>query len=188
MSRWKIFYTDGTALKNDGPVIGDDPTAIPKPKRWGVHSVIQEMEQGTVREIIQQYHYLFLISQNQWIGVGMDGLIDYLANHFNDIACVLHGRTTTSDSFRALRDSIAQDTDVIGGISAARVAHHSPFWSKMFKQDGSHKPFHYANGTHPLWEKYLPGKPWEDWTDMTRHRMYDPDTSPPGPYGEERLH
>lgn len=185
MSKWKIFYTDGSSLVYNNNRILEDVTKIPKVKRTGVHSVIQEMEGGSTREIIQQYHYLYLNSAQQWLGVGIDGLLDYLANHFEDLLCILHGRTMTSDGFRAIKTTITQDTDIIGGITAARAATHYPYWF-LTNPDGSRKTVHYANGVHT--DTYLEGLPWEDWVDISRHRMYDPELSPPGPYGEMRQH
>jgi len=193
MSRWKIFYTNGTSLNSDDARILDDPRNIPIANRVGVHSVIQEMEGGTVREVIEQYHYLYLISEGQWLGVGLDGLLDYLVSDFDNISCILHGRTTTTDSFFALKKTIREDTDVIGGILAAQNAkwtnmwHRLPPYSLPVRLPGTtadiHPPWRHTSGMDKR-----TGLPYEDWTAMTRHRQYAPEYSEPGPYGEQREH
>lgn len=117
MSRWKIFYTDGTSLKWDHPQILEDVTQIPAAKRFGVHSVIQPMGLPPVqRETIPAYHYLYMIAEDKWMGVGTDGLLDHLVVSLDNISCILQGRIMVSDGFFALRKQIAQDTDIVGSI------------------------------------------------------------------------
>lgn len=178
MSRWKIFYTNMTSLSYAHPEILEDVTQIPLEKRVGVHSVIQEMEEGATRELIEQYHYMYLESEQQWIGVGIDGLLDYVANQFDNILCILHGRTMTSDGFRAVKSKVAKDQEIIGFILAARWKKAYPFVFKTWR------PVHFTSGIHK--DTYLVGKHWEDWVDISRHRMYAPEISEPGPYGEQR--
>ena len=115
MSQWKIFYTDGTSLMWDDRQILEDVTLIPTTRRFGVHSIIQPMNLGTMRETIEQYHYLYLLAEERWMGVGLDGLLDQIGVNFNNIGCILHGRTMVTDGFFSLRQTIRQDPDIIGG-------------------------------------------------------------------------
>ncbi len=118
VARYKIFYTDRSYLlwKNVAP--NGDPKQIPSDMRIGVHSIIQPFNSGTMREVIEQYHYIFSIRDNAWVGVGLDGLLDYLANDFENIRCILHGRTVTTDAFWAFRDEIERDPDIVGARGA----------------------------------------------------------------------
>jgi hypothetical protein len=115
MSQWKIYYVDGSSIQDDKPNIMGDPTKIALPKRFGVHSIIQPMNlPGVDRETIEQYHYLYLKLEDRWIGVGVDGVLDYLIFSLDNIGCVLHGRPMVSDGFFALRQTIAQDDYIPG--------------------------------------------------------------------------
>jgi hypothetical protein len=193
MSRWKIFYTDGTSIKEDNPNILGDPSQIARPKRCGVHSVIQEMDDGVTREVIEQYHYIYLSSEGKWLGIGLDGLLDRLISSLDNIACVLHGRTMTSDGFLGLKRTVREDTDVVGAISAAHNAAHSLMWEHRGE---NYRPQRFpgtevdikAPWVHTCGNDKRTGQPYEDWTTMTRHRQYDPLFSEPGPYGEYREH
>jgi len=193
MSKWKIFYTDETSLKSDNPNILDDPTNIPKPKRVGVHSVIQEMDDGVTREVIEQYHYIYLISEAKWLGVGLDGLLDRLTSSFDNIACVLHGRTMTTDGFFRLKKTIREDTDVVGFISAADNNLYTPI---LEKRGGYWRPRRvpgsdvdiFPHVIHTSGHDKRTGREYQDWTTMTRQRPYAPEFSDYGPYGEYREH
>ena len=118
VARYKIFYTDRSSLLWRDVAPGGDPKQIPSDKRLGVHSVIQPFNDNTMREVIEQYHYIFSVRDNGWIGVGLDGLLDYLAHDFDNIRCVLHGRTVTTDSFWDFRDEIKSDPDIVGATGA----------------------------------------------------------------------
>lgn len=194
MSKWKIFYTDETSIKEDNPSILGDPANIPRPKRVGVHSIIQEMDDGNTREVIEQYHYIYLASQGQWLGIGLDGLLDRLISSLDNIVCVLHGRTMTTDGFFRLKKTIREDTDVIGGISAAHNDENSAMWHHLYPfqrpvinpatgLDVYDWHIHHAGGIDRR-----TGLPYTDWSPQTRHRQYDPQFSEPGPYGEHREH
>lgn len=117
MSLWKIYYTDGTSFQSDDPVLGlqGDVTLIPVLQRFGVHSLIQPMGlPGVDRDTIEQYNYLHLKQEDKWIGVGFDGLLDYLMFNLNNMDCVLQGRQSAPDAFFALRKEIAKDQYIVG--------------------------------------------------------------------------
>ena len=113
-AKWKIYYTDGTKLLWSAVSANGDPLALPAAKRIGVHSVMQQIQNDTVREVIEQYHYVFSTKATRWVGVGLDGLLDLLANDFDDIRCILHGRTMATDGFWTMKQAAAADTDLIG--------------------------------------------------------------------------
>ncbi len=193
MSKWKIFYTDESSLKANHAAIMGDVEKIPADKRVGVHSVIQEMEDGGTREVIEQYHYIYLLSEQAWLGVGIDGLIEYLVIEFNNIGCVLHGRTKTTDSFYRLKKTIREDPDVVGGMSAAdnnqytsyihhQYPHNRPvLWPEF--PDNFVPRVHHTSG-----HDKRTGQPYEDWTAISRQRQYAPKFTESGPYGEIREH
>jgi hypothetical protein len=193
MSKWKIFYTDETSIKSDKPGMNDNPVNIAKPKRFGVHSIIQEMNDGETREVIEQYHYIYLVSEQMWMGIGLDGLLDRLVSSFEDISCVLHGRTMTSDSFFRLKKTIREDTEVVGSITAAQNDLYTPMWHRQFPfnrpvlwpefPDDITPRVHHTNG-----HDKRTGQPYEEWTAYTRQRAYAPEFTDSGPYGEHREH
>lgn len=193
MSKWKIFYTDETSLKSDKPGIDNDPSNIARPRRVGVHSVIQEMDDGSTREVIEQYHYIYLISEEKWLGVGLDGLLDRLVSSFDNIACVLHGRTMTTDGFFRLKKAIREDADVVGGLTAAQNVEYSP----ILERRGTYaRPIRLPGTTEDIFPPWIhtsghdkrTGLPFEDWTTMTRQRAYAPEFTEEHPYGEHREH
>ncbi len=122
VAKYKIFYTDRSSILWKDVAPNGDPKLIRSNKRVGVHSVIQPFNSGTMREVIEQYHYIFSIRDNAWVGVGLDGLLDYLANDFENIRCILHGRTVTTDSFWDFRNEIEMDPDIVGATGETGAA------------------------------------------------------------------
>ena len=149
-SKFKIFYANESDPILSTNLERGDPREIPTGKRTGVHSVIQELSVEGIREVIEQYHYLYSIRDGQWVGVGFDGLIDHLANDFENIRCVLNGRTSPTETFWRIRNSIRSDPDLIGGVSAAEVAAYPHFNHQsddsIYYQSGlSEKPRSWSN-------------------------------------------
>ncbi len=113
-SRYKIFYTDGTSLLwSDVP--NQDPSLIPSGKRIGVHSIIQEAPYIGYREEIQDYHFAFSKRYDGWMGLGRDGLLEQVANNFDDVYCVMHWRAVATEKSWELNQAIRSDTDIQGG-------------------------------------------------------------------------
>ncbi len=140
MSQWKIFYTDGLSLKSSKY----DPCDIPPAKRIGVHSILQMIDDGRVRECIEQYHYIFSIRDDKWIGVGVDGLFDYMINDFENLSCIMNGRTMATDRFWNVKKAVSEDKEMPGGI---------PHFSNVVGPGGG--------------AEYDPTK--ENWTELTGH-------------------
>ncbi len=178
MSKWKIYYTDESSLAYNDNRILEDVTKIPVALRLGVHSIIQPMDLERMRETIEQYHYLYLLSEQRWMGVGLDGLLDHLAINFVNIGCVLHGRTMSTDGFYLLRQVIRQDPDIIGGITAAE---EESFRHEHLMMAGSLNRNLVLDANDPkLAYRY------QDWSDMPRERPY-PKTHTDEPYyGEQK--
>lgn len=154
--KYKIFYTDGSKLLWSDIAPNGDPRLIPPAKRIGVHSVIQEIDNNSVREVVEQYHYVFQISTQRWVGLGLDGLIDWTANLFEDIRCIMHGRTGATDvNFWNIKQGARSDPDIIGSVSAEEAAR-----TRYSAIPGSDK-LQFAASTD------------SSWTGMARHRMYD---------------
>jgi hypothetical protein len=187
MSNWKIYYTDGSSLADSDLATSGDVTLIPENRRRGVHSIIQPMDLNRTRETIEQYHYLYLIQEDKWMGVGLDGLLDHLCYQWNNLAAMLMGRTDATDGFFKLRQTIRQDTHVIGAISAAEELESR---TEAFAESGSvnrdlvlfgeewGKEAHLMNTRRPY--------RFQDWTDMARHRQYPNVEETAGPLGEMR--
>ncbi|MCK5643122.1 MAG: hypothetical protein KAJ19_20100 [Gammaproteobacteria bacterium] len=153
---YKILYTNGTSLLWSNIAPNGDPRHIPPAKRIGVHSILQGIENNTVRENIENYHYVYQISTERWIGLGLDGFIDWTTNLFEDIRCCLLGRTGATDTtFWDIKQKGRTDTDIVGSISEAR-AEATKFNAILGYGQGQHD----QNS----------GDAWVDWA---RHRMYD---------------
>ncbi len=116
--KYKIFYTDGSSLLWSAIAPNGDPKLIPAAKRIAVHSVIQQFNNDTMREVLEQYHYIYSIRDNGWIGVGVDGLLDHIVTDFDNIRCILHGRTMTMDAYWTIRKLVKADADIVGATGA----------------------------------------------------------------------
>jgi hypothetical protein len=188
VSVWKIFYTNGTSLAWDDPSIMGDVTQIPSMKRIGVHSVIQPTDKDTMREAIHKYHYVYLLSANQWVGMFHEAVMDHLVNRFDDIGCILNGRTVTAERFYRLKQTVKMDPDVIGWITPEDelLCRHTSFLEAgsinrhlvLFGPEDGHKySFRHVH-------RILGG---ENWTDPARHRQYPPSISAAPVYGEQKF-
>jgi hypothetical protein len=178
MTPWKIYLTDETFLSSNDAVLRNDVRNIPEMFRRGVHSVIQPMDLGRMRETIEQYHYLYLLAEEKWMGVGADGLIDHTAYQFNNIGAILHGRTTITDGFFRLRQTIAQDQEIIGGMSAVEASRYE---EEHFAMAGSRHRYEALASEGPR-----ASQRYQDWTDIARHRAYPPGYTEEEIYGEKR--
>lgn len=174
---YKVFYTDESSLLWSDVAPDGDPKLIPKEKRAGVHSVIQEMRNGTMREVVEQYHYIYSIRDEQWIGVGVDGLFDHIINDFDNIRCVLNGRTSATDTFWRIRDTVLADTDIIGGIDTAA---HPPRAGSTYDESRwiETNPFFSSSENKADFNTWL-------FTENARHRAYSPEVSDPPRTGEQ---
>ncbi len=175
-AKWKIYYTDGTSLLwSDVSPIGD-PKLIPNDKRIGVHSILQPFENESSRQEVMDQYYVFSIRDNNWMGIKIESLLDHIANDFDNIGCILNGRTMTTEKFWEFRLRIRSDPDIIGEVDAERAAREA----YMF--EGRHN--------NPRWTNYWPGNfPEKDnlsarnWVDLARHRPYREDLSEKPVYG-----
>jgi len=176
-AKYKIFYTDDTSLLWSDVSPNGDPKLIPAAKRIGVHSIIQPIDNETVREVVEQYHYIFSIRDNNWVGVGIDGLLDWLANDFDNIRCIMHGRTLTTNKFWEIRQRIRSDPDIIGGVSAQRAAEMS------YMIEHKYRDLYWMSGG-------LGHEPVDDqrWSENARHRPYHEDYSERPIYGFETFY
>jgi len=174
--KYKIFYTDRTTLLSTDLPNDGDPKDIAQPQRIGVHSIIQEMVVRPEREVIEQYHYIFSIRDQQWNGLGLDGLLDILVNDFADIRCVLNGRTMPTERFWDIKQTARADTDIVGSVTTARVA--DTFDSLMHTYNDPH----YQASLHGGYDEFY------DWTDFARHRPYDERFAESHPYGLQEFY
>jgi hypothetical protein len=167
--KYKIFYTDDTSLLWSDIAPNGDPALIPDgntvgagpSKRIGVHSIIQAIDSGQVREVIEQYHYVFSTRDQMWIGVGLDGLLDLIATDFDDIRCIMHGRTMATERFWQIKQNARTDPDIIGGVSA-ETAERTAYYAFNKYRD----PY-WQNGPFGAYSDNY------DWADWARHRQYD---------------
>jgi len=159
---YKIFYTNRTTLLWSDVSANGDPNLIPAAKRIGIHSIIQPMDNNTMRETIEQYHYYFSIRDNQWVGLGLDGLLDYLVNDFEDIRCVMHGRTMATDKFWEVKQTARTDTDIIGGITLADAEMSAYYHLEKYRTPYYQSAFRGAY--------FDPNS--EYWSENARHRQY----------------
>jgi len=164
MSPWEIWYTDESSIKDNDPILAGDITTLPVIRRVGVHSIIQPFDAGRMREVIEQYHYLHLIDEDKWMGVGLDGYLEQMVTQFNNIDCVLNGRTMTTDHFFRLRQTIRASTYIVGGLEASEVARH---WEEQraYFSGAKRNAILDNDRTDQAFLK-------QDWSDYGRHRMY----------------
>ncbi len=162
-AKYKIFYTDGTSLLWKAVAPNGDPRHIPPAKRVGVHSIIQEFQNNTMREVLEEYHYWFSTENQQWIGVGVDGLLDVTVNCLPDIRCIMHGRTLTTDKFWEIKQEARTDKSICGGQDLADVESGR---FQRYTDTLYNKEIYYVNGEGGPANEYK-------WTQMARHRMYD---------------
>ncbi|MGW8178350.1 MAG: hypothetical protein ACWGQW_06230 [bacterium] len=162
MPKWKIFYTDGTKLLWSDVAANGDPKQIPANKRIGVHSVQQLIDNDTVREVIEQYHYIYSIADMKWVGVGIDGLLDWVVNDLDNIRCILHGRTVATDKFWNIKQEAAADTSLGDVVTASSIAADVEGLRAWFGKNQS-----------PYWQAGEDGGS-ADWTftENARHRQY----------------
>jgi hypothetical protein len=114
MSKWKIFYTDGSSFMSDE--VGEDVTKIPTAKRRGVHCVIQPFDKERARETMESDFYLYMKSGQAWCILQSDGILEAITDYFNDIECILSGRTQTTNAFWNMRNKVKEDTDIVGAL------------------------------------------------------------------------
>jgi len=174
-AKYKIFYTDHTTLLWSDIAPNGDPKLIPATKRTGVHSVIQQIDNDTMREVVEQYHYIFSIRDQRWVGVGLDGLLDHIVSDFDNIRCVMHGRTMATDAFWGIKGEAATDTDIIGGISAATWEENA--FGTLHKY---RKPYYQSGLFGASDDQY--------WLDMARHHAYPTDKSEKPIYGYQNFY
>ncbi len=113
------------------------------------------------------------------MGLGRDGLLEQVASNFDDVYCVMHGRTMTTEKLWELNQAIRSDTDIHGAVSEETAERQA--WLIEHKYNNPH------------WRRYQYGvKPRKDdssvsnWTDMTRHRAYPEDIVPITIYGTQK--
>lgn len=177
-AQWKIFYTDeSTLLWSDLNATGD-PARMAAAQRIGVHSIVQMIDNDTVRESIEQYHYLFSKRHWKWMGLGIDGLLDLLVNDFDDIACVLHGRTSPTDIFWSIKQNAMGDTDLPGFATAKQMADEEAMRHSL----GKWRDPYYQNSSNGQYIDPLK----EQWYENQRHRMTDRWEEPP--YGRPEFY
>jgi hypothetical protein len=165
---YKIFYSDGTKLLWSDVAPNGDPRLIPRAKRVGVHSVIQKLTTDpTQRETIEQYHYVYSIREDGWIGVGVDGLLEMVVNDFADIRCIMHGRTMTTDTFFTIRQSVREDPDIAGGASLESNPVMDGYANDSVSYHRAMDP--YATNSFSGWYDEL----LLNWSGLARHRAYD---------------
>jgi hypothetical protein len=182
-AKWKIFYTDETSLLWSAVAANGDPQLISPAKRVGVHSVIQEMSNG-LREVIEQYHYIFSIRDQQWIGVGVDGLFDYIINDLDNVRCVLNGRASATDTFWKTRDDVKKDTDIVGGLSASGAGNCLPRVGPNFSYAQWCETVPFYSQDRDAANPYL-----GIWTENARHRAHqDRADDPHEPYGKQEFY
>lgn len=188
MSVWKIFYTDGTSLKWSDPGIGEDVTKIPVLKRMGVHSVAQPTDKNRMRNTIHRYHYVYLRSLNQWVGMNIEGVLDYVRTRFDDVACILNGRTQTTEQFFKMRQVVKMDQDIICWLSSEEELAGR---DESFREAGSVNRLLILFGLtneHKYSFRHIHREfGGEVWSDPARHRMYPPSISAPPVYGEQKF-
>jgi hypothetical protein len=129
-----------------------------------------------MRQVIEQYHYLYLLDQEKWMGVGLDGLIEHTAIQFNNIGAILHGRTQTTDHFFELRQGIRQDPDIIGGISAAD---EELFHAEHLAYFGNVRRNHALDSRETAYFE-------DGFSNYARHRPHLPEFMEPTHWGEDR--
>jgi len=180
-AKYKIFYDDDSTLLWSDVSPNGDPQQIHKSQRIGVHSIIQPMPDGITREVIEQYHYLFSIRDNGWVGVGVDGLMDHIVNDFDNIRCVLSGRTGTMGRFWNIKQKAMVDTEIIGGASTQSVYENTEAqrgWLYNYND-----PF-YQNGVRG---NYFDPRKEFSWPDVARHQPYDAEHMETPPYGRQEF-
>jgi hypothetical protein len=163
-AEYKIFYTDGESLLWSEVGADGDPKLIPVEKRVGVHGIIQTFEDGASRDWQRGYHYVFSERHFAWVAMYQAELLERLSHDFDDIRCVLNGRTMPTGAYWDMNKVVRADTDIVGGDpvdmveETAFIAEHrynNPFWSTS------------RYGRFP--GELLLDSPW---TDPARHRWY----------------
>lgn len=175
--KWKIIYTDGTGLKWN-EVADADPSNIPDPKRVGVHSVLQEIENNTMRETIETYHYIFRRSDAAWLGIGYDGLLDHIVHDLDDILCVMHGRTMALERFWRIKQAAAVDQDITSWSTMKAIYEDTERIHSWLRNMNTN---YYSSGQHGNWHD--PNT--EYWTEVSIKSAYDKRFMESGPYGHQ---
>ncbi len=90
---WKIYYGDGSAFSNED----GDPADAP---HWDIQVIAQsDLDVGRVL-IYRSDYYLFI--NNEWLGIGKDGLDDYLVHALKSIDTILIGRQLGRKRFKEI--------------------------------------------------------------------------------------
>ena len=111
----------------------------------------------------------------------IESALDHLTFDFDNIRCVLNGRTMTTEKFWELRQRIRSDPGIIGEVAVERAAREA----FMFED----------RNNNPRWSNYSAGNfPEKDnlsannWGDLARHRPYREDLSEKSVYGHQRFY
>lgn len=99
--QWRIYYGDSSIFSDED---GSPKDASP----WNVQVIAQsDINVGRVL-IYRSDYYLFI--DNEWIGIGKDGLDDYLAHSFTEIVTIKIGRQLSRNKFKAILERANTDT------------------------------------------------------------------------------
>ncbi len=119
MAKWKILYTDRTTISSDDMI----PKDIPNAKRAGVHSIAQAVDADTMRETLESPYYGFSKSKQQWTGLNVEDVFDWLLNYSSlaDLGALLMGRIQTYDEYNKLRMEFRQDPDIAMAVTPTEI-------------------------------------------------------------------
>jgi len=102
MVKWRVYYDDGHTFDDRQGKACDAPGV-------GVICVVQR-DPGTGRAILTGYDYYVCLGDD-WLGVDLFGLLDYVLNHLERIRGVIAGRAVMNDIYAAVMRRALDDPD-----------------------------------------------------------------------------
>lgn len=95
MIKWRIYYDDYTTVDREENI-----------RPFGVAFIAERQNDG---RIIHQRSSYYLLTDDGWIVVETDGLIDWMLHKLGKIKRVIMGRSMTNNAYWALYEKVKND-------------------------------------------------------------------------------
>lgn len=101
---WRVYYGDGTTADNISHCLPELPA-------WDCQMIVQRDEKHNRNVASGRDYFVYHLRDCRWYPVDFTGLLDYLANEFENIGKVLIGRYIPNAEFDAIEKRATVDPD-----------------------------------------------------------------------------